>query len=83
MDEVTAPTVAGYTPSQPSVEAINTPTVDTELSDVTIDYTANDQTVIIKFIDDDNRDSEGNSAPIQVGSDITESGKLILLAHST
>lgn len=62
----TAPTVAGYTASPASVAKV-TPVQGQTVDDVTINYTANDQSVAIKFVDDDDHGA-------QVGSTITESG---------
>ncbi|MDM8304538.1 mucin-binding protein, partial [Limosilactobacillus vaginalis] len=51
--EVTVPTVDGYTPNQTSVAA-ETVTDQTDDSTVNITYTAGEQTVTIKFVDDNN-----------------------------
>ena len=58
---------AGYT-ADPSRVAEVTPAATDNDSKVTVTYTANDQTVNIKFVDDDNNDS-------QVGTTITKTGK--------
>lgn len=56
----TTPTIAGYTPTQVSVEAV-TPTVNTKDQIINITYTANKQSVVIKFVDDDNHGAEVSS----------------------
>ena len=65
--EYDVPAIAGYTPSQASVAAqdVNSTTPN---STVTITYTANDQKVTFKFVDDDKNGD-------QVGSDIVKTGK--------
>ncbi|MGM9907801.1 mucin-binding protein [Limosilactobacillus sp.] len=49
---VDAPVVPGYTPSQATVAGIENPTADMTLADVTINYTANDQTQVVNYVDD-------------------------------
>ena len=58
--------VDGYTPSLSSIAEMPV-THDTQNQTVHITYSANDQSVIYKFVDDDNHDS-------QVGSDIVITG---------
>ena len=58
--------VAGYTPSLSSIAEMPV-THDTQNQTVHITYSANNQSVIYKFVDDDNHDS-------QVGSDIVITG---------
>ena len=51
-DEVTAPEVAGYTPSQAKVEGVRV-TADSDFAPVTITYTANRHTLNINYVDKD------------------------------
>ena len=51
-DEVTAPEVAGYTPSQAKVEGVKV-TADSDFAPVTITYTANPHTLNINYVDKD------------------------------
>ncbi|MGN1408107.1 mucin-binding protein, partial [Lactobacillus sp.] len=64
-DEFTAPTVKGYTPSQSSVEAA---TVDSTMSDVTVDitYTGDAQKARVDYLDEDN-----SNAVIQSSDELT------------
>ena len=64
---VAVPVVAGYTASQAEVPAV-TVTGSTADATVVINYTANDQTNVYRFVDTDNNNQ-------QVGSDVTISGK--------
>ncbi|MDD6432824.1 MAG: MucBP domain-containing protein [Lactobacillaceae bacterium] len=52
---INAPEVAGYTPSQKTVAGIDNPEVDTKLNDVVINYTANDQTQVINYVDENGK----------------------------
>ena len=52
---VSAPEVPGYTPSQKTVASVDNPTANTKLTDVTINYTANDQTTHINYVDKDGK----------------------------
>ena len=61
--EVTAPTVPGYTPDQAIVPADSTVTVDTEDSQVTIDYTANAQTQVVNYVDPDGNTIKSDAIP--------------------
>ena len=49
---VDVPAVPGYTPSQKTVDGIATPAVDTPVSDITVNYTANEQTGQITYVDE-------------------------------
>ncbi|WP_304682178.1 mucin-binding protein [uncultured Ligilactobacillus sp.] len=59
-DAYTVPVVPGYTPNKTTVERA-TVTADDENSPVTIDYTANAQEVLIKYIDVDDNGKEVKS----------------------
>ena len=60
----TVPVVPGYTPSQATVE--NTPvTADDKDTSITIDYTANAQKVLIKYIDVDDNDKAIKSQSLE------------------
>ncbi|MDM8267400.1 adhesin, partial [Limosilactobacillus pontis] len=49
---VDVPAVPGYTPSQNTVASVDNPTANTKLTDVTINYTANEQTGQITYVDE-------------------------------
>ena len=51
LKHVNVPTVAGYTPSRSSVDGIENPTADMTLENVVINYTANNQTQVINYVD--------------------------------
>ena len=51
MNHVDVPAVPGYTPSQNTVASVDNPTANTKLTDVTINYTANEQTGKISYVD--------------------------------
>ncbi len=66
----TVPVVPGYTPSQATVE--NTPvTADDKDTSITIDYTANAQKVLIKYIDVDDNDKAIKSQSLEGVTDQT------------
>ncbi|MCZ3622712.1 mucin-binding protein [Lactobacillus mulieris] len=48
----TVPTIDGYTPSQSTVEKV-TPSVDDSDQTVTIDYSADKQTIVVNYVDKD------------------------------
>ena len=68
-DEVTAPEVAGYTPSQAKVEGVRV-TADSDFAPVTITYTANPHTLNINYVDKDGN-KIGNSYQIPGRTDET------------
>ncbi|MBM6955549.1 mucin-binding protein, partial [Limosilactobacillus coleohominis] len=49
---VDVPAIPGYTPSQNTVDGIATPAVDTPVSDITVNYKANEQTGQITYVDE-------------------------------
>lgn len=51
LNYVSVPTVAGYTPSQSSVDGVENPAADMTLENVVINYTANSQTQVINYVD--------------------------------
>ena len=66
----TVPVVPGYTPSQATVKS--TPvTADDKDTSITIDYTANAQKVMIKYIDVDDNDKVIKSQPLEGATDQT------------
>ncbi|MGP3222127.1 mucin-binding protein [Lactobacillus paragasseri] len=68
-DEVTAPEVPGYTPSQAKVEGVRV-TADSDFAPVTITYTANRHTLNINYVDKDGN-KIGNSYQIPGRTDET------------
>ena len=62
-DEVTAPEVAGYTPSQASVAAVTGVTIDYVDPKVVISYTADSHTLNINYVD---KDGNKIGSPYQV-----------------
>lgn len=66
----TAPVVPGYTPSKATVERA-TVTADDKDTTITITYTANDQEVMIKYVDVDNNNKEVNSRSVSGKTDQT------------
>ncbi|QNQ82656.1 YSIRK-type signal peptide-containing protein [Lactobacillus sp. PV037] len=56
-DEVNAPAVAGYTVTNPKAAPAVEVTGNTQNSVVTFTYTANEQTQVVKFVDNDNHNN--------------------------
>lgn len=52
-DKKTIPTKEGYTPSETTIPELTVTTPDQKIDPVTVTYTANDQTLTIKYVDDD------------------------------
>lgn len=55
LNAITVPTVEGYTPSTSKIDAVTNPTVDTKLTDVVINYTANNQSQLVNYVDESGR----------------------------
>ncbi|MEY8735780.1 YSIRK-type signal peptide-containing protein [Lactobacillus sp. AN1001] len=69
-DAYTAPVVPGYTPSKATVERA-TVTADDKDTTITITYTANDQKVMIKYVDVDDNNKEVKSQSLDGVTDQT------------
>ncbi|WP_336206520.1 mucin-binding protein, partial [Leuconostoc suionicum] len=68
---ITTPTVSGYTPSITSVAgaAVETSTIAPTDIATTVTFTANNQTIKVIYVDDDNSESEVASSSFTVPSD--------------
>ncbi|MFR0505800.1 mucin-binding protein, partial [Limosilactobacillus reuteri] len=51
LEAVDAPAVPGYTPNVAHVDSVENPTADTKLANVVINYSADDQTQKIDYVD--------------------------------
>lgn len=67
---VSAPTVDGYTADITKVDAVANPTVDTKLNNVTINYTANGQTQVINYVDDNGKTVKTDNVPGKTGDKV-------------
>ncbi|WP_367341241.1 MBG domain-containing protein [Limosilactobacillus sp.] len=78
--KVAAPTVAGYTPSQASVDADNNVTSNYSDPKIVITYTANDQSITYQFVDDDNKGAKAKTVVVKGKTDQTVNTKLTVPA---
>ncbi|OUQ43669.1 mucin-binding protein, partial [Lactobacillus gallinarum] len=51
LEAVDAPAVPGYTPNVAHVDRVENPTADTKLANVVINYTADDQSQVVNYVD--------------------------------
>lgn len=70
-DKIDSPTIQGYTPDKASIDVMPVSAEDKDL-EFKITYAPNSQSSHYRFVDDDNKDSNGK--PIQVGTDIVKTG---------
>lgn len=73
LNHVDVPVVPGYTASQTTVDGITDPTVNTKLSDITVDYTANEQGQVVNYVDPSGKTVKSDTVPGHTGEivDIT------------
>ena len=69
--KVDSPMIQGYTPDKASIDVMPVSAEDKDL-EFKITYAPNSQSSHYRFVDDDNKDSNGK--PIQVGTDIVKTG---------
>lgn len=70
-DKIDSLTIQGYTPDKASIDVMPVSAEDKDL-EFKITYAPNSQRSHYRFVDDDNKDSNGK--PIQVGTDIVKTG---------
>ena len=70
LNHVDIPTIPGYTASQTTIDGVNNPTVDTKLTDITVNYTANEQGQVINYVDPAGKTVKTDTVPGHTGETI-------------